>query len=228
MFQRTKLILLFTFFCFTSFAQLKSPEEFLGYKIGTRFTPHWRIAAYFQYVAESLPTKMKLQEYGQTNEHRPLLLAIISSEENMGRLETIRQNNLKLARMSADQSAADEQAPVIVWLSYNVHGNEASSSEAAMQTLYAFADPNNQQTKSWLKNTVVLIDPCVNPDGRDRYVNWFNSVVGVNYNPDLDAREHREPWPGGRSNHYNFDLNRDWAWQTQVESQQRLKLYNQW
>ncbi|HZI00013.1 MAG TPA: zinc carboxypeptidase, partial [Flavisolibacter sp.] len=71
-------------------------------------------------------------------------------------------------------------------------------------------------------------DPCLNPDGRDRYVSWFHSVTGKNYNPSLDAREHREPWPGGRTNHYNFDLNRDWAWQTQVESQQRMKVYNQW
>ncbi len=103
-----------------------------------------------------------------------------------------------------------------------------SSSEAAMLTLYALVDPSNTKTKEWLKNTVVVIDPCLNPDGRDRYVNWYNSVVGKNYNPQLIAREHREPWPGGRTNHYNFDLNRDWAWQTQIESQQRMKVYNQW
>src|SRR6185295_12606516 len=78
------------------------------------------------------------------------------------------------------------------------------------------------------KNIVVVIDPCINPDGRDRYVNWFNTIVGKESNPSLNAREHDEPWPGGRTNHYNFDLNRDWAWQTQVESQQRMKLYNQW
>jgi hypothetical protein len=109
-----------------------------------------------------------------------------------------------------------------------VHGNETSSSEAALMTLYALVDPANNATKEWLKNTVVVIDPCINPDGRDRYVNWFNSMVGKDYNADPIAREHAEPWPGGRTNHYNFDLNRDWAWQTQVESQQRLKKYNQW
>lgn len=75
---------------------------------------------------------------------------------------------------------------------------------------------------------MVIMDPCVNPDGRDRYVNWFNSVVGKNANPQLIAREHNEPWPGGRTNHYNFDLNRDWAWQTQIESRQRIKVYNEW
>ncbi len=97
-----------------------------------------------------------------------------------------------------------------------------------MMTLFALNDPANTDAQSWLRNTVVIIDPCLNPDGRERYLNWFNSVVGKNYNPVNIAREHREPWPGGRSNHYNFDLNRDWAWQTQVESQQRMMQYNQW
>jgi hypothetical protein len=95
-----------------------------------------------------------------------------------------------------------------------------------MKTLYELL--TNPSAANWLKNTVVIIDPCLNPDGRDRYVNWFNSVVGAAMNPQPMAREHAEPWPGGRSNHYNFDLNRDWAWQTQVESQQRIARYNQW
>lgn len=212
----------------TSIAQLKSPEEFLGYKIGTRYTPHWRVVSYFQYVAQTLPSSVKLQQYGETNEHRPLYLAFISSESNITDLENIRLNNLRLANLAKDKMMPSENTPAIVWLSYNVHGNETSSSEAALLTIFALADPKNTQTKEWLKNTVVIMDPCVNPDGRDRYVNWFNSVVGENYNPRLDAREHREPWPGGRSNHYNFDLNRDWAWQTQIESQQRIVQYNKW
>ena len=218
-------LLLFSFF---SIAQLKSPEDFLGYKIGSRFTPHWKIVSYFQYVAQSTPAMVKLQQYGETNEHRPLYLAFISSPENSSNLESIRMNNLRLANMSKDKMMPSETAPAIVWLSYNVHGNETSSSEASMLTLFALADPKNTQTKESLKNTVVIIDPCINPDGRDRYVNWFNSIVGSSYNPRLDAREHREPWPGGRTNHYNFDLNRDWAWQTQTETRQRMIQYNQW
>jgi hypothetical protein len=219
-------ILLFT--TVISKAQLKSPEEFLGYKIGTRYTPHWKLVSYFQYAAQVSPAIMKLQQYGETNEHRPLYLAFISSPENINNLENIRMNNLRLANLAKDKMMPLENAPVIIWLSYNVHGNETSSSEASMLTLFALADPKNTQTKEWLKNTVVIIDPCINPDGRDRYVNWFNSLVGDTYNPKLEAREHREPWPGGRTNHYNFDLNRDWAWQTQVESQQRMSQYNQW
>ncbi|MGB3155488.1 MAG: M14 family zinc carboxypeptidase, partial [Chitinophagaceae bacterium] len=200
-------------------AQVKSPEEFLGYKIGSRFTPHWKLVTYFNHVAAN--SSIKLEQYGKTNEGRPLLLAFISSTENLKNLEQIRVNNLRLAHLQKDAVAAvEDNAPAIVWLSYNVHGNEASSSEAAMLTLYALVDPTNASTKNWLKNTVVIIDPCLNPDGRDRYVNWFNSVVGKNSNPNRAAREHSEPWPGGRTNHYNFDLNRDWAWQTQVESQQ--------
>ncbi len=209
--------------------QLKSPEEFLGYKIGSRYTPHWKIVNYFTQVAAGNPGLMKLEKYGETNEGRPLLLAMISSPENMRNLEQVRMNNLRLANLSKDKAAAtEENAPAIVWLSYNVHGNETSSSEAAMLTLYALINPAETKTKDWLKNTVVIIDPCLNPDGRDRYVNWFNSVVGKNMDPLRVAREHREPWPGGRTNHYNFDLNRDWAWQSQVESQQRIKMYNQW
>ena len=217
------------FFFISSNAQLRSPDEFLGYKIGTRYTPHWKIVNYFQHVAANAAANVKLEQYGQTNEGRPLLLSFISSSENIGRLEQIRLNNLRLANIAKDKAAPiEENAPALVWLSYNVHGNETSSSEAAMMTIWALVDPSNTKTKEWLKNTVVIIDPCINPDGRDRYVNWFNSIVGKKMNPVLSAREHREPWPGGRTNHYNFDLNRDWAWQTQVESQQRMKMYNQW
>ncbi|HWI92629.1 MAG TPA: M14 family metallopeptidase [Flavisolibacter sp.] len=210
-----------------SFAQLKSPEEFLGYRIGTKFTPHWKIVDYFKSVATAVPSMVKLEQYGQTNEGRPLMVAYVSSETNVSNLENIRRHNLSLARQE-NTATSNSDYPAIVWLSYNVHGNEASSSEASMLTLYALVDPKNSQTKQWLKNTLVIIDPCLNPDGRDRYVNWFNSVVGKNPNPSLDAREHDEPWPGGRSNHYNFDLNRDWAWQTQVESQARVAIYNRW
>jgi hypothetical protein len=224
--KRFSLLFFISLLFFSAFAQLQSPEQFLGYKLGSRYTPHWRIVEYYRHVAAAVPSIVKLQDYGTTTEGRPLLVAFISTAGNISSLESIRNNNLGLAKINNSGSVAN--APAIVWLSYNVHGNETSSSEAGMKTLYALVDPSNQQTKQWLQNTVVVIDPCMNPDGRDRYVNWFNSVVGSNYNPSLDAREHREPWPGGRTNHYNFDLNRDWAWQTQIESQQRMKLYNQW
>ena len=229
MLRQLMLVTLWSGMLMTAGAQLKSPEAFLGYKIGDRFTPHWKIVSYFQHVAANAPTTVSLQQYGVTNEGRPLYTAFISSPENIANLESIRLNNLRLANLARDKAAPiEDKAPAIVWLSYNVHGNEASSSEAAMLMIYALADPGNLQTKEWLKNVVVVIDPCLNPDGRDRYVNWYNSIAGKTPNPQQMAREHDEPWPGGRTNHYNFDLNRDWAWQTQVESQQRVKWYNEW
>jgi len=208
---------------------LQSPEQFLGYKVGTRYTRHHKIVEYTKSLAQAKPEMMKVEKYGETNEGRELMIAIVSTAENMQKLESIRLNNLRLTGLNADNLAPQtENAPAIIWLSYNVHGNETSSSEAFMLTIYALLDPANTQTKEWLRNTVIILDPCINPDGRDRYVNWFNSIVGKNANPDPASREHSEPWPGGRSNHYNFDLNRDWAWQTQVETQQRLKKYSQW
>ncbi|MBZ5857029.1 M14 metallopeptidase family protein [Flavihumibacter profundi] len=211
-----------------SFAQLLSPEQFLGYPVGTRYTPHYRIVLYFQHVAQQVPGQVKLEQYGSSTEGRPLLLATITSPENLANIEQVRMNNLRLANVAKDKQVPVETAPVIIWLSYNVHGNETSSSEAAMLTLYELANPANQRFRDWLKNTVVLIDPCLNPDGRDRYVNWYTSVIGNRINLQPHAREHREPWPGGRTNHYNFDLNRDWAWQSQAESRARVKKYNQW
>lgn len=212
----------------TGRAQVQSPEQFLGYKLGDRYTPHFNVVNYFKQVAEKNSAMVKLEQYGKTNEGRPLLLAFVSTPDNISNLENIRKNNLRLAGTALDKMAPDETAPAIVWLSYNVHGNETSSSEAAMLTIWELLNPANAKSKEWLKNTVVIIDPCINPDGRDRYVNWFNSVVGKKPNPTAFSREHAEPWPGGRSNHYNFDLNRDWAWQTQVETQQRILRYNEW
>ncbi|MFD0766518.1 M14 family metallopeptidase [Mucilaginibacter lutimaris] len=222
--------LLFVFiaaFCgYPVFAQqLQSPEQFLGYKLGDKFTAHYRVVEYFKYVAQTAKN-VQLQQFGTTNEGRPLLAMFIASDDNIKRLEEIRHNNLRIA--GVESGAVTPNSPVITWLSYNVHGNEPSSSEAAMWTLFDLADPSNSKSKEWLKNTIVVIDPCLNPDGRDRYVNFYNSVRGVTPDASPSTREHIEPWPGGRVNHYYFDLNRDWAWQAQKETQARVGLFNQW
>jgi hypothetical protein len=226
-----KLPLLFVGLCFAmaSLAQkIQSPSEFLGYELGTQFTYQHRVAEYFKYVAAS-SKNVKLVQYGTTNEGRPLMAMFIASDANVGRLEEIRKNNLNLAGLGDNATAtATLNGPVIVWLSYNVHGNEPSSIEAAMKTLFDMVDPANTRTKPWLANTVVVIDPCLNPDGHERYVNFYNSMKGAAPDPNPSAREHIEPWPGGRVNHYYFDLNRDWAWQTQKETQARVGLYNSW
>ncbi|MFX0557613.1 M14 family metallopeptidase [Maribacter sp. CXY002] len=199
-------------------AQIKSPSEFLGYELGSQFTRHHQVIDYYEYLAETIPDRMQLTEYGKTNENRPLVLAYISTKANMKNLENIRLEHLK------NTSGTGEPDKAIVWLSYNVHGNESVSTEASMKTIYELLTSKS----NYLEDTVVIIDPCINPDGRDRYVNWYNQYKNSPNNVDPFSKEHHEGWWSGRSNHYMFDLNRDWAWLTQVESQQRLKQYNKW
>ena len=222
-------IFLFTFqfcpFILKGQEKLMSPAEFLGYEIGEEFTYHHQVLDYFRYVAAN-SERVQLQEYGSTYEKRPLVLAFISTEENLKKKETIRVNNLRRAGLLGGKEGKEEIA--IAWLSYNIHGNEAVSTESSMEVLYALASGKKEEVNEWLKNTIVVIDPVLNPDGRERYINWYKRVAGRNSNSNPDAWEHHEPWPGGRPNHYLFDLNRDWAWQTQKETQQRMAVYNQW
>ncbi|MEW7280841.1 M14 family metallopeptidase [Aquimarina sp. 2201CG1-2-11] len=220
--MKKHLSLLFLITTFLSFSQnkLRSPSEFLGYDIGEQYTRHADVVEYFNHVAKN-SNMVTYQTYGKTNERRPLTYAIVSSEDNIKNIETIRLNNLK--NIGIEEGIASPET-AIVWLSYNVHGNEASSTEAAMQTIYELIT----QKKEWLTNTIVIIDPCMNPDGRDRYANWYNQVKATPFQVIPSATEHHEPWPGGRPNHYLFDLNRDWAWATQVESRERIKIYNHW
>ncbi len=205
---------------------IPSPEAFLARRLGDVYTRHADIAAYAHLVAER-SDRVSLESYGRTNEGRELLLLAVTSPENHRRMATIRAGLGKLAdprKMSTSEDARQVAAdlPVVVWLSYNVHGNEASSSETSLVVLHRLATATDPETTRWLSQAVIVIDPCLNPDGRDRYVNWFNSVVGRRPDADPDAREHKEPWPGGRTNHYQFDLNRDWAFATQVETRSRL------
>ncbi|WBL23432.1 M14 family metallopeptidase [Zunongwangia sp. HRR-M8] len=220
--MKNKLLLFaFLMFSFLSLtAQVKSPSEFLEYELGSQFSRHADVVNYFEHIAENSPL-VTYHTYGKTNERRPLTYAVISSEENLSNIEDIRKNHLKQTGILDGDPTTDK---AIVWLSYNVHGNEASSTEAAMKTLYNLIT----EKQDWLKNTIVIIDPCVNPDGRDRYANWYNQVRQTPFSTSQDAAEHYEPWPGGRPNHYLYDLNRDWVWATQVETRSRLKIYNQW
>ncbi|MES2810469.1 MAG: M14 family metallopeptidase [Bacteroidota bacterium] len=230
-----KVLLLFAglFMAFMASAQnIQSPSEFLGYELGAQFTNHSRLVDYFKYVAGA-SKQVDFKQYGTTNEGRPLMAMFIASADNIKKLTEIRWNNLALAGLTdtkpvVNTATSAANAPVIVWLSYNVHGNEPSSTEAAMQTLFDMVDTRNTKTQQWLKNTVVVIDPCLNPDGRERYVDFYNSAKGAKPDTNPSAREHAEPWPQGRTNHYYFDLNRDWAWQTQRESKARMELYNSW
>lgn len=205
---------------------IPAPDDFLPHKLGQTFTPHHMLVDYFEAVAAK-SDRVKLDQYGTTSEDRPLMLAFVSAPENLAKLEEIRLNNLR--RTGLEPGNVDPSLKIsIVWLSYSVHGNEAGGSEASMGVLYDLANPKNAQTSEWLKNTLVIIDPCLNPDGYNRYSNWYRQIATTKLAPALGVREHQEPWPSGRVNHYLFDLNRDWAWQTQVESQQRMKAYHKW
>jgi len=202
-----------------------SAAQFLGYEVGTKFTRHHRVVDYFEYIADN-SAQVRMMPYGQTFEGRPLVTVAVSSRENIRQLETLRKGHLARVGLNDNTIVPDKQ-PLIVWLSYNIHGDEAVSSEAALSVLEKLTSGDSDVNK-WLENTIIIMDPCVNPDGRDRYVNWYNGVQLVQPNVDQNSEEHHSTWPGGRVNHYLFDLNRDWAWQVQVESQQRAVLYQDW
>lgn len=221
------LMLAFVAMSFSTQAQnissndIQSPTDFLGYELGTQWTPHYKVMDYVQYLANQ-SEMVTAFDYGTTYEGRELVYMVISSEENQQSIEEIRLNNLR--RIGLEAGEPTDLAKPIVWLSYNVHGNETSSSEAALYTMHALVT----QYSEWLDDVVVIIDPMINPDGRDRYVYWNKTATGAQFNPNHEAMEHHEPWPGGRTNHYMFDLNRDWAWQTQTETQQRVQVYLEW
>jgi len=211
-------------------AGVPSPRDVLGYDIGDRFTRHADVIDYCRRIAEA-SDRVQMARYGTTHEGRSLHYLTISSPDNLADLEGILARNRALSMPGTSDAEARriiESNPAVVWLSYNVHGNEASSSETAMQVLYTMAAATNDEVATILDDVVLVIDPMINPDGRDRYVNWYNMVGGVHANSHADAAEHAEPWPGGRTNHYYFDLNRDWLWMVHPESRSRIAAYTRY
>ncbi|MFL5538834.1 MAG: M14 family zinc carboxypeptidase [Longimicrobiaceae bacterium] len=207
-----------------------SPAQVLGYELGERFTPYAGVQQYAKALAAAAPDRVRYLPYGETYEGRELFQLVFARPDVMARLDQVLAANAELGRPETSAQRAAQVAaenPAVVYFSYGVHGNESSSSEAAMWTAWDLAR-GAPEVRGVLDALVVVIDPTVNPDGRDRYVSWFRSVRGARPNPDPQAREHREPWPGGRFNHYLFDLNRDWSWATQRETRQRLATWWRW
>ncbi len=205
---------------------IPTPEQFLGYPIGSHYTRHDRIADYLRELAR-LSDRVHVDEIGRSYEERPLLTVLITSPANHARREQLRTAHATLA--DPDAPAVDPaQVPVVVGLYYSVHGNETSSGEAMLLTAYALAASRDPETLDWLDRAIVLIDPAQNPDGRDRAANWHNAWASNPPVADPLDKEHVEPFPRGRFNHYFTDLNRDWLAATQRETRAKLDVFHQW
>ncbi len=205
---------------------IPSPSQFLGYKIGEWHTRYDLIVKYFEKL-DQISELAKLQTIGYTHEHRPKIILTITSAQHMGNLEQIRQKQLQLADPSQPMPEVSSM-PSIIHQGYGVHGNEPSSAEAAMLTAYWLLASQSDLAKNLRENSVVHIDPTLNPDGRDRHSLWANSNKGFPAVADPLDREHNEAWPGGRTNHYWFDLNRDWLPLAHPESKVKISWYHQW
>ena len=210
-------------------AAITSPEKFLDYQLGESFTGYAHIVSYYKQLAKE-SNRVIYNEYGKTYEDRPLINIVISSEENIQNIDQIQESHLKLlsASSSEAQSIINNQ-PVFTSFSYNIHGNEASTAEASMQVAYRMAAAKDAETMDILKNSVIILYVCINPDGRDRYVYWYKSAKRIK-RPGFEPKdlEHFEAWPGGRTNHYWFDLNRDWIWGVHPESRGHTGEYQKW
>ena len=211
--------------------KIPKPEEIIGHQLGKIHTFHWEMESYIKAVEKSTD-KVQIKEYGKTYEGRSLYYLIISTPENMAQLEKIRETNLKLTdpRITSPEQINEiaKWMPSIVWIGYNIHGGEASGMEAAIRTIYQLAAGTDDNTQNILNNLICIIDPCQNPDGHERFANYVRSIVTVNSHPQNEDVEHSGPWPGSRTNHYLFDLNRDFFLKTQIESYRKAIAYHHW
>ena len=207
---------------------IPTPQQVLGFTIGERHIRPEEVVRYVQAVAEASP-RVEMGVHGTTYEGRRLVHALVTSPGNHARLEEIRAANLALSE--APESVDDAGLagmPVVVYQGYSVHGNEASGTDAAMVYLYHLAAAQGAETDRQLAQTVILLDPMLNPDGRDRFADFVNGWRGGAPVADPQDREHREVWPGGRTNHYFFDLNRDWLPTELKESRGRMAWWHTW
>ncbi len=202
--------------------------DVFGHEIGQYHTRPDQVIEYFEEVAAA-SDRVMMGTHGMSYGHRKMVHAIVTSPENHARLEEIRLANL---RLSDDPNGVDdaelEEMPVVAYLGYSIHGDEASGTEASLLFLYHLAAARGEWIDALLDNTVLIIDPMMNPDGRDRFVDWANGNRGAVHTTDPQDREHNQAWPRGRTNHYYFDLNRDWLIGSHPESKGRIDLFHQW
>jgi len=205
---------------------IPTPEEFLGYPIGEQHTRHDLIVAYFYKLAE-VSDRATIEVYGKTHEQRKLVMLTVSSPKNLSNLESIKNQHLAFVDPNKNPKNYND-VPVFIQLGYNVHGNEPSSSEAALLTAYTLVASTNSEVINYLNKSIIFIDPTINPDGRDRHTQWANQFKAKALVSDNIDAEHNEAWPRGRTNHYWFDLNRDWLLGVHPESKGKLKWMHSW
>lgn len=204
---------------------IPAPEQFFGFSIGDWHLQHHQLIDYFRCIAENAPDRVLLERTGRTHGNRNKILVTITAPGNFRRLDEIRNANRANA---LGEKRAGDNAPVVVFLGYSIHGNEPSGANCAPLLAYHLAAGRGEAVDRLLEDTVILIDPMLNPDGLDRFAAWSNNHRGRIPNPDPSHREHTEPWPSGRTNYYWFDLNRDWLPAVHPETKAHLDTYHDW
>ncbi len=207
---------------------IPKPKDIIHHEVGEWHITHDRLVNYMKAIATAAPDRVKLETMGLTYESRPQVLLIITSPKNQQRLEEIRQQHLLLSDPTTSASTNIDNMPIVVWIGHSIHGNEPSGSNAALVSAYYLAAAQGKQIEELLDNVVILFDPSFNPDGLQRFSTWANQHKSKNLVSDPNSREFNEVWPGGRFNHYWFDLNRDWLPAVHVESQNRLTWFHKW
>lgn len=208
---------------YTYNTNIPTPEEVLGYQVGEWHVTHDQLYMYMKAVAAA-SDRVMIEETGRTYEMRPQVVLTISSPSNLSRLEEIKVERAKLR--DPNQNVSIEEMPVVMFMGYSVHGNEPSGANASLLAAYHFAAAN--EIEGELEDIVLLLDPAINPDGLNRFASWVNSHKAYNLNGDPNGREYNEAWPRGRTNHYWFDLNRDWLPVQHPESRNRVRVFQSW
>ncbi len=202
---------------------IPTPKDILGFDVGDWHVSHDKLVEYMKAVAKA-SDRVTLEVTGYTYEHRPLLLLTITNPANQGNIDKIREEHLAIKTSSAGL----ENKPVVVWLGHSIHGNEASGSNASLLITYYLAAAQGEAIDNMLSKTIILLDPSYNPDGLNRFASWVNSHKSKNLDGSSLSIEHNEAWPRARTNHYWFDLNRDWLPVQHPESQARITNFYKW
>jgi hypothetical protein len=207
--------------------KITKPADFLRFQVGERHATHDQVVYYMKQL-DIESDRISIEEYALSHEKRPLIALKITSPANHQRIEEIRNEHLKLSQSNDIPAKEIKKQPLVLYLGYSVHGNEASGGNAALLVAYYLAACQSKEVTDLLENTVILLDPCYNPDGFQRFSTWVNMHKGENQASNPANREFNEAWPGGRINHYWFDLNRDWLFLQQPESKGRVAFFQKW